>query len=533
MTGPTPQALAPSGINSQTGQAVLQWRFMAILTLAVIAIILVIYQQTVLSTVAIWLRSETFTHGFFIFPISAYLIWMKRKSLAEIAPCPDYRGLLVMAGLGLGWLLADAGSVQVVAQLCLVAMIPVAVWIMLGLQVARAITFPLGFLFFAVPLGEFLIPPLMDFTANFVVTALQTTGIPVYREGTFFTIPSGQWSVVEGCSGLRYLIASFTLGTLYGYLTYRSNKRRLIFAALSLIVPIFANGMRAYMIVMIAHLSNMQLALGVDHYIYGWVFFGIVMTLLFWIGAFWREDQPDLQRQENRIAVNTARGTITRRGFAMAGVITILVAALWPAYAAYLNNRPIKTDGLMIKLPESNQGWNLQSTPLTDWQPHYVGTNAQVMHTYRKEDKIISVYLGYYRTQRQDAELINSQNYMIQQKNPVWSNVGEGQRTISIRGKNETIQQTLLRAPNNRLLIWSWNSLGGTYTINPYLAKLLLAKAKLFGQRDDGAVIIITAPYEGTPESAAVSLQSFTNDMLPAIDASLNEVAEHEAHAHE
>ena len=286
------------------------------------------------------------------------------------------------------------------------------------------------------------------------------------------------------------------------------------------------------MIVMIAHLSNMQLALGVDHYIYGWVFFGIVMTLLFWIGAFWREDQLDQQRQENKIAVNTVRGTITRRGFAMAGVITILVAALWPAYAAYLDNRPIKTDGLVIKLPESIQGWNLQATPFTEWQPHYVGTHAQTMHTYRKGDQIVSVYLGYYRTQRQDAELINSQNYMIQQKHRVWNNVGEGQRTISLHGKNETIQQTLLRAPKNRLLIWSWNSLKGTYTTNPYLAKLLLAKAKLLGQRDDGAVIIITAPYEGTPESAVSSLQTFANDMLPAIDASLNEIAEHGTHAH-
>ena len=121
---------------------------------------------------------------------------------------------------------------------------------------------------------------------------------------------------------------------------------------------------------------------------------------------------------------------------------------------------------------------------------------------------------------------------MTPQKHPIWSKVGEGQRKISLRGTNETIQQTLLRAPNNRLLIWSWNSLGGTYTTNPYLAKLLLAKAKLFGQRDDGAVVIITAPYEGTPESAASSLQSFANDMLPAIDASLNEVAKQETHAH-
>ena len=96
--------------------------------------------------------------------------------------------------------------------------------------------------------------------------------------------------MVEACSGLRYLIASFTLGTLYAYLTYRSLARRLVFIALSLIVPIVANGIRAYLIVMTGHLSDMQLAVGVDHLIYGWVFFGFVMLLLFWIGSFWRED---------------------------------------------------------------------------------------------------------------------------------------------------------------------------------------------------------------------------------------------------
>ncbi len=44
------------------------------------------------------------------------------------------------------------------------------------------------------------------------------------------------------------------------------------------------------MIVMIGHLSDNRLAVGVDHLIYGWVFFGVVMLLLFWIGSFWQED---------------------------------------------------------------------------------------------------------------------------------------------------------------------------------------------------------------------------------------------------
>lgn len=504
---------------------VLPWRIATVLTLVSILAILALYQQTVLSTIAIWERSETFAHGFLIFPISIYLVWSRRKTLAEITPRPDLRGLVVMAGLGFGWLFSEAGSVLVIAQYCLVAMIPAAVWTVLGWQVARAIAFPLGFLFFAVPAGEFLIPHMMNFTADFVVAALQMTGIPVYREGTFFTIPSGQWSVVEGCSGLRYLIASFTLGTLYAYLTFRSTRRRLIFSALSLIVPVFANGMRAYTIVMIAHLSDMKLALGVDHLIYGWVFFGIVMMLLFWLGTFWREDQQDHKPSDFNFSTVEARTPVLNRTFAMAGITAITVAALWPAYAMYLENRPVKTQELVIELPDSINGWGKQNVPLSDWQPHYVGPDAYTMQTYQKDGKAVSVYLGYYRTQRRGAKLINSQNYMVKQKHPVWSNVGESTRVISLLGKNEAILQTKLRTPNKRLLVWSWNSIFGIDTINPYLAKLLLAKARILGQQDDGTAIIISTSYEETLESAESTLNSFIQDTLPTIQQSVSKVS--------
>jgi hypothetical protein len=62
-------------------------------------------------------------------------------------------------------------------------------------------------------------------------------------------------------------------------------------------VPIFANGMRATLIVLIAHYSDMKLALGVDHFVYGWVWFGIVMLAMFWIGLIWREDLDESARR--------------------------------------------------------------------------------------------------------------------------------------------------------------------------------------------------------------------------------------------
>ena len=103
------------------------------------------------------------------------------------------------------------GGVLVVQQYAFVAMVPAAVVALLGRRVGMALAFPLAFLFFAVPTGEALVPRLMNWTADFTIGALRLSGIPVYREGNFFSLPTGRWAVVEACSGLRYVIASVTI----------------------------------------------------------------------------------------------------------------------------------------------------------------------------------------------------------------------------------------------------------------------------------------------------------------------------------
>ena len=499
----------------------LSWLRAAWLTLAGVVAILALYWPTVASTVAIWSRSETFAHGFLIFPISAWLIWRRRKILATLPPVADWRGLVLLALLGLAWLAAEVARVLVVQQLAVVAMIPALVFTLLGGQVTRAMAFPLAFLLLAVPMGEFLIPPLMNFTADFTVAALRLTGIPVYREGTFFSIPSGNWSVVEGCSGLRYLIASFTLGTLYGYLTYRSLKKRLLFAAASIVVPIIANGLRAYMIVMIAHLSDMKLALGVDHYIYGWVFFGLVMLLLFWIGAFFREDEERAPAtlSTDQTAPAAPRGAVS---FLVAG---LAVTGIWPAYAAYLETLAPHAFVVNLVPPAGRNGWQ-QDVAFTDWQPEYKGMDTQLAAAYRKDGRSVGVFIAYYRYQRQDAELINSQNVMVRQKHPVWRNVGEKTREVAVAGQRVKVQETRLSSSPQRLLVWHWNWLNGPLTINPYWAKFYEARGRLRGHWHDAAAVIVYTPYDERLEEAASTLEAFLRDMLPALTATLEQAAQ-------
>ncbi len=341
-----------------------------------------LYLGTAGSLVAIWNSSETFAHGYAILPISLWLIWRRRAVFNAVPARPWAPALLLLAMLGAGWLLARMGEVQVVMQYAFVSMFPVIALATLGPRLAGALAFPLLFLLLAVPFGEVFVGPLINLTADFTVWAVQATGIPVLRNGTRFELPTGSWSVVEACSGVRYLISSFTLGCLYAYLTYRSLPKRLLFVAVSIVVPIVANGLRAYMIVMIGHLSGMELATGVDHLIYGWVFFGLVMLLMFWVGSFWRDDdEPAVADASAPAAVavpgNPAPASVGRMAAMCAAVVAL--TALWPGFARYndaanLNPQPVQLSTVAV-------GWP-QVAPFADWTPRWVNPDATYRATF-------------------------------------------------------------------------------------------------------------------------------------------------------
>jgi exosortase A len=560
-----------------TGETTAAWRRALPALLVALAALVGLYWDTALSILSIWERSETFAHGYVIVPISAWLIWRRRDALARVRPKPSYlaAGLILLAGFG--WLLAHAVGVLVVEQLAFVAMIPLTVWALLGWGVAREILFPLAFLFFAVPMGEELISPLMDFTAVFAITMLRLTGIPVYVDGNFFTIPSGSWSVVEACSGLRYLIASITLGTLYAYLTYRSYWRRAIFIALSTVVPIFANGMRAYIIVMIGHLSDMQLAHGIDHFIYGWVWFGIVMMVLFWLGSYWREDEPAGEHPHSNVAeppggsareqapshqgTDSALADVPANGpgapaaatsasrsatvgasllanlgvrspshapvLTLALLTTVAAAALAPlmsglsAWAAHRG-----PGSIALQVPAPAGAWASQPDRLSDWEPRYLGMDATEHRTYRDHAGSVGLYLAYYGGLKQGQELINSQNVLVVQKHPKWRMPSQGRRTVSLAGRPTTVLEAVLRSEGRDLLVWRWDWVSGDVTVSPVVGKLLQARDRLLLRTPSSAGVVAYTPLDGAPEEERQTLQRFLDAMLPSIERTLTSAGE-------
>lgn len=506
-------------IAKMTARRRQSWRQAGGLLILLLLLLLLTFQETYLAITEIWSRSETFTHGFLIAPISLFLIWRMRADLILLTPVPSLLGALLLASLGFGWLLGEVAAVGVIQQFAVVAAIPALVIGVLGPQVAWRMAFPLAYLLFAVPVGEALVPPLMEFTARFTVEAVRFTGIPVYSEGFFLSLPSGDWSVVEGCSGVRYLIASLALGTLYAHLTYISQWRRIAFIACSAITPIFANGLRAYIIVMLGHLSDMKLATGVDHLIYGWVFFGIVIFIIFWIGSYF-SDRDKIQSISAPIAdANSNHVTLSRQW--LAALACLPAFAIWPALAQHLQGPPADAIGKITLSAPHVEGWQRLPAPLTNWTPRYLDMDAQLHVAY--EDSAghwVGLYLAYYVPHQNRGKLISTQNVMVVQKHPVWQMPRQGEIHPQGVPISEAIQAQL-KSSATRLLAWHWYWVAGRHVTNPYLGKTLEAYNQLFGGNIPSAGIVIYAPYEFSPDKAAMTMQAFLNAAFPALEQTL------------
>ncbi len=288
MSRVTSQECTPVDLSTRSSgvTAARDWVAPGVIVLVSWLLVVLIFWQTVEPMAAVWSQSRTFAHGFLVLPATAYLVWSYRQRLNGLMPIPSPWGFLLLAVFSAVWLFGHFNDALMVQQLAVVAMLPGLVWTTLGSAVTRALLFPLGFLFFAIPVGTSLEPWLQDFTAAFVVAGLQFAGIPVYWEGNFLVVPSRTWEVARDCAGLRYVLPGMALGYMYTAVVYQRWSRRVGFLLACLMLLIVANGLRAYGIILGDHLGITE---GADHRVFSYSIYGMTMLPLLWLGFRWRE----------------------------------------------------------------------------------------------------------------------------------------------------------------------------------------------------------------------------------------------------
>ncbi len=526
----SPPASAMSVAASVVGRD--RQRSLALALLVAMAALFALYFNTARSFVTVWNSSETFAHGYVILPISLWLIWRRRANFSVLPAISCWPAVALLLVLGAAWLLARMGGVQVVMQYCFAAMIATVALAIMGRKLAWSLAFPLLFVLLAVPFGEVFVDPLVNFTADFTVRAIELTGIPILRNGTRFELPSGSWSVIEGCSGVRYLISSITLGALYAYLTYRSTARRALFMVTAVVVPIIANGIRAFMIVMIGHFSKMELAVGIDHILYGWVFFGLVMFLMFWIGSFWREDaEPTREPEITNLNQSPATGSMAG-GLLAITLVVIASLAVWPLYADFADRAVFNPKPVDLQAGTIGAGW-APAAAFSDWAPRYAKPAATYTGVFRRGGSgaaqpgesaeattPVGISILYYRNQRDGKVLISSLNRLVEYEDIIHQ-LHNGGRVEQIGQRMLAVREAILQGPTGTFLVWHWYWVDRRYTASDYAGKLWQAKAKLLLRGDDGAAVLLSAPFTGDPDTARTALRAFLNTNLPAIDTAL------------
>ena len=492
-----------------------KWRHSLVILILCISIIFLFYANTVKQMIGLWSGSDTYAHGFIVPFISLWLIWRIRSKWIDIELETSWFALILMFITALVWFAGNIVAVNAITQLALVSMIILCFPAVLGWPVTLVISFPLLFLYFSVPIGDFMLPRMMEWTADFTVLALRKTGIPVYREGLQFVIPSGNWSVVEACSGIRYLIASVTVGCLFAYINYQSYLKRFAFVVVSIIVPLIANWLRAYMIVLIGHYSGNELATGIDHLVYGWLFFGLVIIMMLFVGARWTDEPENLVYQPS-VKKEKKINYFNRKFYFMIIISIIIMPHLFESWIDSKKKRlPVVLESLTVKEP-----WiELPSTP-SDWTPEFQQASAQVNLGFHNDIGIeVGLHISYYRQQTYKSKLVTSSNVLVASSNKNWSQINKNTKKLILKGKDYIINESVVQHKGSigtegkkSLNIWYFYWVNGNLTASDIEAKIQGALSQIQGKGDDGAIVAVYVPYKSS-ESLVKDIK-FTNTIL-------------------
>jgi exosortase A len=354
-----------------------------------------------------WWNSSTYNHILLIPPIIGWLVWLRVPQLQRLTPTIWWPGLIAAVLACFIWVLGTFAGFNLIRQIGAVALLPAAALLLLGPKVCAGLIFPLGYMAFLVPFGDELIPPLQTITARLTVALTHLSGIPAQINGVFIDTPAGLFEVAEACSGVKFLIAMAALGVLAANVCFISNARRAGFMALAIAAPILANGVRAWGTIYVAQFKGVAYAGGVDHIIYGWIFFAMVIALVLALSwRFFDRAAGDLMIDAAAIAASPQLARLEKASLGwIAGLVGLFALVLGGQAWARVADRQIAAVPSQLALPVV-AGWHrVDYHPEVWWEPRAGGADHRLLGRYEDASgRKVDVFYALYSAQREGRE---------------------------------------------------------------------------------------------------------------------------------
>ena len=455
--------------------------------------ILVIFASDAADMARQWWGSSTYQHCLFLVPITGWLLWQRRDEVARQTPAGWPPGLALVFAAALVWLIGEAGGVALLRHVGLVAMVQATVVAVLGPAVARAILFPLFYLIFLVPFGDEFVGPMQTLTARMTMALLGWTGIPAHLDGVFITTPAGWFEVAEACAGVKFLVAMVVYAALAAHVCFRSNVRRALFMAAAVIVPVLANGVRAWGTIFAAELTSVKFATGFDHVVYGWFFFAAITVLV--MAVAWRFfdrriGEPWLDGKVFAVWRPTAPVML----MAPLAIAVVALPPLWDAVAS--RDGRVALPGAVV-LPDV-PGWTRSGDgPAVPWVPRFDGADHRLFGRYgNTAGRHVDVAAALYGWQGKGREVVGY-GQGAADPNGVWKWAADlppiaGGRNERLLGPHAVARQA----------VTFWD-VGGQPVGSRGAVKFATLRTRLAGGSQSAATLIVSAEEPGAREAIA------------------------------
>jgi exosortase len=262
-----------------------------------LALSAVIWGRVLLSTFALALNNDEYTHILLILPVSVALIFLEWKSL-RLSPVPNssVASALFASAILLGCF-ARWGTPNLSPDVHLTMnMLAVVLWwigsfvFCFGTRISVGLLFPLGFLFCLVPLPEVALDRTVVFLQRESAYATQwlfiATGVPVIRNGMFISIPGVTVEVARECSSIRSSLMLLVTSMVLAHLFLRSFWRKTIVVLAAIPLSVAKNAIRIFTLSMLGVHVDVGFLHGSLHQKGGVVFFIVallIVLLLLWL----------------------------------------------------------------------------------------------------------------------------------------------------------------------------------------------------------------------------------------------------------
>lgn len=502
------------------------WPLATSIVTSLVLLTMAFYRQTVMYLASIWgdVSTGEYAHGYLVLVISIFLIVFNRKKLARLAPCPSYSVLPLVFFNVLLLTIAVLVDVEVLQAAALLSVVFTVMWVVYGHQIMSVLAFPILFIFFAIPVWFPLSPLLQNITADAVFWVVRLIDVPAFRHENFITVPSGVFSIEEACSGLRYLLAALTLGSLYAYINYVSLAGRVAVVLVAASAALLANIVRVFIVVYLGYATEMQHPWVGDHLMLGWYLFGGLVAILLFIDArYYRHASPvkntatDDTAEEGCTGVSAKVNKSCQKGraqyFIIAG-LCVVTLSIGPVIMYQQNQQQqLLSASFDIVLPEGPVSWSSSVDGVSDWMPQYHGAiNKKSDYLVRGER--VSIFIAYYPFQQQGKEVINDLNRISNKK--IWRLKYPHARVKHLQSQ-DFLEQIIGNEKNENRLVWYWYNIGGNVTINKYEAKLWQLAGMLSG-RPQAYVAAVSVPVNDDVENARKFIRNIVSDLKISLE---------------